>query len=237
VPPEALALPPALLRQLVARAFGSPDAAALRSTDLTPTDRAAAPPRADLPPRAVAPERAPPGFAELPPQELRESLLSATDGALDRLKLAQYASLPREAPIQQGAQQPGSQQTPPQAWVMDLPMLAGREATLAQMRITRDGRGKTAEAEGPAWSIDVAVDTSETGPIHARVRLGAGRLGVTLWAERTDTADRLRQDMPALRRTLDDAAFSVDDVAILTGAPSAPPKGGTTAGYLLDTRS
>ncbi|MCZ8097691.1 MAG: flagellar hook-length control protein FliK [Burkholderiales bacterium] len=235
--PEALALPPALLRQLVARAFGSPDAAALRSADLTPADRAAAPPRADLPPRAVAPEQAPPGFAERPPQELREALLSATEGALDRLKLAQYASLPREAPIQQAAQQPASQQAQPQAWVMDLPMLAGREATLAQMRITRDGRGPTAEAEGPAWSIDVAVDTSETGPIHARVRLGAGRLGVTLWAERTDTADRLRQDMPALRRTLDDAAFSVDDVAILTGAPSAPPKGGTTAGYLLDTRS
>lgn len=185
----------------------------------------------------MAPEQAPPGFAERPPQELREALLSATEGALDRLKLAQYASLPREAPVQQAVQQPASQQAPPQAWVLDLPMLAGREAALAQMRITRDGRGPTAEAEGPAWSIDVAVDTSETGPIHARVRLGAGRLGVTLWAERTDTADRLRQDMPALRRTLDDAAFSVDDVAILTGAPSAPPKGGTTAGYLLDTRS
>jgi hypothetical protein len=237
LPPEALALPPALLRQLVARAFGSPDTAAQRGADLAPADRAAAPPRADLPPRAVAPERAPPGFAELPPQEMREALLAATDGALDRLKLAQYASMPREAPLQQVAQQPAPQQTPPQAWVMDLPMLAGREATLAQMRITRDGRGPAAEAEGPSWSIDVAVDTSETGPIHARVRLGAGRLGVTLWAERIDTADQLRRDMPALRRTLDDAAFSVDDVAILTGVPSAPPKGGATAGYLLDTRS
>lgn len=240
LPQEAQALPPALLRQLVARAFGSPEAT-LRAEGSS-LDRGAAPPRADVPPRAPAPERAPPGFAELPPQELRDALLSATEGALDRLKLAQFASLPRDgtapaqAPVPQ--QQPAGPPAMQPAWVMDLPMLAGREATLAQMRVTRDGRGNgTAEQDGPSWSIDVALDTSETGPIHARVRLGGGRLGVTLWAERGDVAEQLRQDMPALRRTLDDAAFAVDDVAILTGAPATPPRGGAAAGYLLDTRS
>ena len=240
LPQEAMALPPALLRQLVARAFGSPEAEP--RVESSSQERGSAPPRADVPPRATAPERAPQGFAELPPQELREALLGATDGALDRLKLAQYASLPREgtaaAPAAPPPQQQAGPPAVPPAWVMELPMLAGREATLAQMRVTRDGRGSgTAEQDGPSWSIDVALDMSETGPIHARVRLGGGRLGVTLWAERGDVAERLRQDMPALRRTLDDAAFAVDDVAILTGAPAAPPRGAAAAGYLLDTRS
>ncbi len=234
---EQAAAPPALLRQLVARAFGSPDAAvAPRPGEATTGERAWTPPRADAPPKALPPDRAPPGFAEMPPQELREALLAATDGALDRLKLAQYASLPREATAPAQAAQPGSQHVqPPQAWVMEVPALIGREASLAQFRVTRDGRSGAPEAEGPSWSIDVALDTSATGPIHARLRLGGGRLGVTLWAERSETAQQLRQDMPALRRTLDEAAFSVEDVTVLDGAPAAPPKGGVSAGALLDT--
>lgn len=239
--PDLPSLPPALLRQLVARAFGAPDAVTRQEGHSQ--ERLPALPRADVAPRASPPERAPVGFTELAPQELREALLSATDGAIDRLKLTQYASLPREgaglAPAPVPQQQMAAAHAMPPAWVLDVPLLSGQEAALAQMRVTRDGRGSGGhdEPDGPSWSIDVALDTTETGPIHARLRLGGGRLGVTLWAERNDVAERLRQDMPALRRTLDDAAFSVDDVAILTGAPTAAARTGAAAGYLLDTRS
>ncbi|MHB2166041.1 flagellar hook-length control protein FliK [Alsobacter sp. R-9] len=238
--PDALDLPPAALRQIVARAFGSPDARPTASDAAAADRQAGAVPRADMPPRAPAPERSPPGFAALPPDEMKERLLSATEGALDRIQLSQYASLPREAPATAPGSTPVPQQPaqqPPAAWVLDVPLLNGREASLAQFRVTRDGGGNAGAAEGPVWSIDVALDTGETGPVHARVRLGAGRLGVTLWAERPEIADRLRNDMPALRRTLDEAAFAVEDVAVLHGAPAAPPRGGRQAGYLLDTRS
>jgi len=117
-----------------------------------------------------------------------------------------------------------------------VPVFLGREAAVAQFRVTRDGKGPGTEGgPGARWSVDVAIDTSETGPVHARIRLGGGSLGVTLWAERPDMLERLRGEMPALRRTLDDAAFAVDEVAILPGSPQAPPA--RSSGYFLDTRS
>lgn len=238
---------PALLGQLVARAFGAmaPNAgrpAAAAPTEdspsgsvvtLPPRDRVA-PPRADQPPRALPPEVAPDQWLSADPATQRDTLLALTEGALDRVRLSQFASLPRE---QAQAAQPQPNATPQQpAWVFDVPVFVGREAAVAQFRVSRDGKGSgQAGGAGERWSMDVAIDTSETGPVHARVRLGGGAIGITLWAERPDMVERLKTEMPDLRRTLDAAAFTVDDLSILPGSPQAQPV--RASGYFLDTRS
>jgi hypothetical protein len=194
------------------------------------------PPRADQPPRALPPETAPDQWLQADPATQRDTLLALTEGALDRVRLSQFASLPREQP---GAAQQPVPLTPQQpAWVFDVPVFVGREAAVAQFRVTRDGRGSgsaSGSGSGERWSMDVAIDTTETGPVHARVRLGGGAIGITLWAERPDMVDRLKTEMPELRRTLDAAAFTVDDLSILPGSPQAQPV--RASGYFLDTRS
>lgn len=240
---------PALLGQLVARAFaaagassGRPATALNASVDdgqggtvvpLPPRDRVS-PPRADQPPRALPPETAPDQWLQADTATQRDTLLALTEGALDRVRLSQFASLPREQPST--AQQPVPQNPQQPAWVFDVPVFVGREAAVAQFRVSRDGRGSgTAAGSGDRWSMDVAIDTSETGPVHARVRLGGGAIGITLWAERPDMVDRLKNEMPDLRRTLDAAAFTVDDLSIIPGSPQAQPV--RASGYFLDTRS
>jgi hypothetical protein len=238
---------PALLGQLVARAFGAMATNAGRPTGsssaedspsgsvvaLPPRDRVA-PPRADQPPRALPPEVAPEQWLGADPATQRDTLLALTEGALDRVRLSQFASLPRE---QAQAAQPQPHATPQQpAWVFDVPVFVGREAAVAQFRVSQDGKGSgQAGSAGERWSMDVAIDTSETGPVHARVRLGGGAIGITLWAERPDMVERLKTDMPDLRRTLDAAAFTVEDLSILPGSPQAQPV--RASGYFLDTRS
>jgi hypothetical protein len=241
---------PALLGQLVAKAFGAALAqpggrpAASAAADQAGETQAGtvvalpgrermAPPRADQPPRAMQSEMAPAQWLLSDPATQRDTLLALTEGALDRVRLSQFASLPRE-------QAQTAQQTQPQpqqpAWVFDVPVFIGRETAVAQFRVSRDGRGSgTASGSGERWSMDVAIDTTETGPVHARVRLGGGAIGITLWAERPDMVERLKTGMPDLRRTLDDAAFTVDDLSILPGSPQAQPV--RASGYFLDTRS
>ena len=240
---------PAMLGQLVARAFGA-TLAATAGRPAGPMDGATeqdqpgtvvglpsrdrvVPPRADQPPRTLPPETAPDQWLQADPATQRDTLLALTEGALDRVRLSQFASLPREQPAAQQAQ-PQVQQQP--AWVFDVPVFVGRETAVAQFRVSKDGRGAGAGGgSAERWSMDVAIDTSETGPVHARVRLGGGAIGITLWAERPDMVERLKTEMPDLRRTLDAAAFTVDDLSILPGSPQAQAV--RASGYFLDTRS
>jgi hypothetical protein len=187
-------------------------------------------PRADALPRPE-PSSTPTLTGEPGTIETVRVLIRETDQALDRTLLNQYASLPRDAGT------PGAPQGQhAQAWVMDVPVLIGREATTAQMRITRDGGGQgSAPGNEPRrWSVDFALDSIALGPVHAHVKLVGDGVGVTLWAERPDTAEALKQSSAQLRRALDDAALAVDDVDFHLGAPSRPaaPKG-----FLVDTQS
>jgi hypothetical protein len=202
------------------RAAG-PDA---RSSQTSPPPRADAPPRPE--PSSVATLSNDSGTAETVRLLLRE-----TDQAIDRTLLNQYASLPRDAGT------PGAPQGQhAQAWVMDVPVLIGREATAAQMRITRDGggQGSSSQNDPPRWSVDFALDSMALGPVHAHVRLIGDGVGVTMWAERPDTAQTLKDSSAQLRRSLSDAALAVDEVDFHLGAPVRPaaPKG-----YLVDTQS
>ncbi|PSC03150.1 hypothetical protein SLNSH_20145 [Alsobacter soli] len=198
-----------------------------------PADRSATP---RLPPRAdQAPAPEPP--APLPaPADLADRVLSRLIGqqveaALDRVRLSQAASLPAEAT-------PTADQTakaPAQTWILDIPILLPRETANAQFRIRNEGRsGAAATPSGPAWTIEFAIDTTDSGPIHARLALGAAGLGVTLWAERAGALARLQDGAEALKTALADAAFGQAEVAVVAGAPRrAPPR----SGALMDQRT
>jgi hypothetical protein len=118
---------------------------------------------------------------------------------------------------------------------MDVPVLLPHETANAQLRIAREGGGSAqAGASDGRWSIEFAIETSEAGPVHARLTLGGTRLGVTLWAERSQTLASLRVGADALKRALDDAAFDTSEIAVVAGAPRRPAP---AAGVLLDQRS
>jgi hypothetical protein len=185
-------------------------------------------PRIDLPPRAEDP--AGPTLREgMDRGEAARILLDQTDATLDRVRLSQYGALHRDDPAQAGAV---ARDAP--AWIFDVPILQGREATSAQVRITRDGRQQSADAAGRRWSVEFALDTTATGPIHAAIRLWGRHVGVTLWAERTETARLLKDQASVLHDALGQAELDVEDVSVLAGSPQPPE---AERGYFVDTRS
>ncbi|GGH15780.1 hypothetical protein GCM10007036_15970 [Alsobacter metallidurans] len=188
-----------------------------------------APPRADQPPRPSSPAMlADTPVTDAPLQRIGEQV----EASIDRIRLSQAASLPLNetdsAPQQ--VRPPGQQ-----GWVFDIPILLPRETANAQVRIRNEGsRGGAAGASAPLWTLEFAIDTSEGGPVHARLALGAQALGVTLWAEKPETRARLEAGADALRFSLVDAAFENPEIAVIPGAPRRPasPPGGR-----LDQRS
>lgn len=155
------------------------------------------------------------------PEEIGRTLLTQTEGALARTRLLQIASLPDD-----GA--PG-RPAPPAALHVEIPVVFGQQAAVAQFAVERDGHGAGAEGEAATvWRMRFALDIEPMGPVHALVTLRGEAAAVTLWAERPQTADDLTAASADLRVALDRADFAVDDVVVRRGAPPRPahPPGG-----------
>jgi hypothetical protein len=183
----------------------APDAAA---QEASPNQAPAPPP----PPYRGAPTLAQrPAQPSLPPgapaEAVARRLLQLTQGALARQELLQIASIPDAA-------------SGP-AWMFELPFLTPQGTAVAQFQVGRDPRESEHPDEdgaAPAWRARFSIDAEPLGPVHASVVLAGGKAGVSLWAEREDSARLLRREQPALASALDAAGLE-PELDIRQGAP------------------
>jgi hypothetical protein len=193
------------------------------------------PPSARMQPAAPPPYRGAPTVAqpELPPllspgmapEEAARVLLRETDGAIARQTLLQAASLP----------DPAAQHTDPSGprWHFEIPFATAHGTALAQFEIARDGKAAPQESVSPAWRARFSIDVEPIGAVHAQVALLGERAAVTLWAERPDSAARLRDNASALTEALRDAALE-PDILVRDGAPPRARQTTAAAGRFLD---
>jgi hypothetical protein len=189
----------------------------------------ASPPRIDLPPRVEAPSEPSLRF-DSPRGDTARLLLDQTVSALDRIRLSQYGALQRDDTPVPGVVHRDHQP----AWIFDVPVLHPGGAANAQVRISRDGGRGANDPASRRWSVEFALDTSRIGPVHAQIRLYGRHIGVTLWAERPETAKVFRDQVSELHDALGQAEFEVEDVSVLAGTPATPQ---AERGYFVDTRS
>lgn len=162
------------------------------------------PPLRDLAPRAVDS-----GAAQLPDDvsgTVRQ-LASQTDAALSRIKLAQIASLP-DADAQQAA--PGLR--------LELPLLAGTELVMAQLRIAPDGRGARREHKR-GWSVKFAMNFAKGGEVGAEVGILDRTIDVGLWALDAGLAAQMRALLPELSRAIAESGLRPGRLSVRGGAP------------------
>jgi hypothetical protein len=209
------------------------DAAPGRSDPLTAAPARVSPP----PPYRGAPPAAQPVAAssipaDTPPREIGHVLLAETDGALARTTLLQAASISdRGDPAIQRPDSAGPR------WHFEIPFATPQGQTaVAQFEIARDGHASPAERVGPAWRARFSLDVEPIGPVHAQIALTGMRAAVTLWAERPDSAARLRENASRLGDALRKAELE-GDVLVRDGAPPRPRETAAPAGRFLDRAS
>lgn len=166
--------------------------------------------------------------AQTPPHEAVRTLLAGTEGALDRVRLLQVASLPDDRrPAETG---------PRVDRLAEIPVaLANGQVPMMSIAVGRDGRASAGRGDAPAWRMRLSLDLDATGPLHALVSLRGGRAGVTLWAERPETADLFRSSLPDLRDALTVADLDIDSLDVRSGAPARAEA--APAGSFVDVRS
>lgn len=208
---------------------------------------------------AVAQQAAAPSLAaDATPHLAARTLLDGAEGALDRIRLLQSASLPDDRAA--ASAQPGADRQGQERLILDRPTsdrptsdrqaserartdrlveipiaMSGGRVPVASLAIGRDGRSAAMSGEAPAWRMKLSLDLEETGPMHAVVSLRGARAGVTLWAERPQTADLFRSSLGELRDALTVADLDIDTLDVRTGAPTPPRP--APAGSFLDRRT
>jgi hypothetical protein len=194
-----------------------------------PAERHLAPPRRDSHP---VPQAAAPLTGELARADatvLVQTLLDKTEAALDRLKLAQVASLPTSVEV------PRADAPSPLHWHAEIPLAMGRDTPVLALEVERDDHPPAGSEEGGRiWRLRFAVDIEPLGPIHALLTLQNHQVGVSLWAERETTSRTLRGRAEDLREALAQEAFDATHIDIATGAP---PQSGKASGHFLDRRT
>lgn len=180
------------------------------------------PARGDVP-RAQPPELPP--ATEGSAREAGRSLLGQVEGALSRLKLLQLTSQTTDA------SRPAGAIAAPMEWNLEIPMMIGRELTLAQIQISREDKSK-AEAREKNWRLRFALNFSVLGEVGAHVAMMGSKTSVALWADDAVTADVLEDMLPELAPAF--AARGLDLVA-LSVRRSAPRDEVRPAGRLMDS--
>ncbi len=189
----------------------------------------APPPHRDAAPRGQAPLAPDVTLAQAAPEEIAATLTRQAEGALDRLRLLQAASLPPEGTKPMA--DPGLAQ--PQRLHVELPMaLADGRTQMLPLVIEREGGGRQALArEAIGWRVRFALDGEPLGAIHAIVTWRMRQIGVHVFAEREATWAALRATAPELRAHLDRAGIEGIEIDIASGRP---PETRAMPGRFLD---
>jgi hypothetical protein len=155
-----------------------------------------------------------------PSQQLNE-LSRQTDGALARLTTVQLAN---------NAADPNNP-----AMLVELPVRFEDRANVLRLRIARDGRSTSPEAETQAWSVEAAMDLGSAGSLHARVSLRGHRVGVQIRASSPALVESLSAQSGTLESMLRGAGLEVDRVVCLHGLPATET--GLPPTRLVDVRA
>ncbi len=154
-------------------------------------------------------------------------LLEDTDAAIARQTLLQVASLPDRV----DASAPRTDAAVPR-WNFEIPFATPQGTAMAQFEISRDGGGTEAESAKRTWRARFSLDIEPAGPVHALVTLSGERTSVRMWAERPQTAARLRAGSAELSQALSRAELLPGDIVIREGVPPQPAP--AKAGHFLD---
>jgi Flagellar hook-length control protein FliK len=171
-------------------------------------------------------------------------LARTVEGAVERVKLMQMASLPdhpeiritddRAQPMRLALAIPIATQGHENAPTAVMGLMIEHRPPMSEAAPQETELPEKSEAEAFPWKVRIALDLEETGPVQAEIALRGQSVAVTLWAERPAIADRARSEIGALHAALTGAAFDVFKLDVKDGRPQGKPM---RAAPMLDRRT
>jgi hypothetical protein len=147
-------------------------------------------------------------------------LKQQTDGTLARITTNQ---LLHDSAAQQGMLN----------WLVELPIKHDDRAELLRFKFEREARDPSVATE--SWTVEVALELANQGPLHVQVSLRGKRLNVQLRSESPALVTALSQQLESLKEGLRSQGLELDRVVCLHGNPI--DNGTSRLTRLLDIRA
>jgi hypothetical protein len=145
---------------------------------------------------------------QLTTQQALLELLRNVEGGVARIQLSQLTSA---QPEEDGRR----------AWLIELPLRNGDNVDVLQLRIERDKDSGDKQRPAP-WTVNLAFDLENLGPVHARVTLAGGAVSAVFWAQDETTTALFKQHLRELHTRLRAAGLTVGNLIAQRGAPPQP---------------
>ncbi|MBN9061274.1 MAG: flagellar hook-length control protein FliK [Rhizobiales bacterium] len=225
------------VRDALGRLLAASDPAALRASEGNPpqvarsgVDMSRPPIRGELPALQWSASAADEGVSL---HERAASLLRGVDGALDRLRLLQFASLDGR-PLAELARDGASGRQ----WQVELPLALpnGAMAALPLMIEREQNPRQGGERPDAVWRMRFTTESATLGAIDVAVAFQGGRIDVRFWADRPDTLALLEAGRDDLSLKLQNAAAPVEAINCQPGRRAAP-RSAAQPGQFMDFRS
>lgn len=154
---------------------------------------------------------------------LLSRLIRLIEGSISRVQLQQTAAMPLD-------------DSPRQAWQLDLPIQLPDASSEAMLRIQREAPDRE-QGGDPTWSVNIAFQFDSIGTLQCRVALAGDRVSTTFWCEREQTHMRVERRLPTLRQALEAQGLEVVHLAGVLGDPPEPLINVPRPDLLLDERA
>ena len=177
----------------------------LRNTSLLP----------DLPPAPRPPNRDSPPEPQARSQPLDPSLMNPVS-LLGALRQAGEAALARIALHQITAAEHSMDGEA--CWLVEVPVRQGQDSDIVHLRIEREAR-KNSREHSPRWSVSLALDLPELGPVHIQINLSDTQISSLFWTENRKTSEIVQNEFARLRRALENQGLHVIKLACGEGRP------------------
>jgi hypothetical protein len=130
------------------------------------------------------------------------------EASVSRIQLQQAAALPAE-------------ESPRQAWQIDLPIQLSDETHDTMLRIEREAGSEDTDGAS-TWAVNLAFQFDSIGTLQTRIALAGDRVSVTFWSAQDNTHRRIEQRLPHLQEAFEAQGLEVVHLAGVLGAPSEP---------------
>lgn len=142
-----------------------------------------------------------------------QNLLKEVESLHTRLQLTQFSMLKEADP---------SPNTPTASWLLDLPIKDQQDINFVQLQIDQYKNDDEQQGDDDIWNVQLRLDTQNLGPLQATVTMYDSDIKVVLRAERTMSADLLKQHISSLESSIEKLGVSLSHVSCVCGEVAKP---------------
>ncbi len=154
--------------------------------------------------------------------QLIAELIRQVEGSIARVQLSQLASSPQEG------------NTPP-SWTFELPLRNGENIDIVQLRIEQETSQGDDDEKEARWRVTLTLDLPNIGTLYADITLFGEQATTILWAEESETAQLIDDNLILLRDALEQQSIKTGEIRCQHGTPPTPPRQQRHT-MLVDTR-